>query len=167
MVEIHGGHSYLLDQFLSPLYNKRTDEFGGSYENRARFPRLVVEAVRKAVGKWVPISFRLSADEFIEGGNTIDDTLKLLEYIEPEVDIINVSAAVNDSIQYQIDKCDLPDGWRAYLSEQVRKKFNKPVIISGNIRDPKVADRSLLKARPISSPSAAASSPTRTGAAKP
>lgn len=55
MVEIHGGHSYLLDQFLSPLYNKRTDEFGGSYENRARFPRLVVEAVRKAVGKWVPI----------------------------------------------------------------------------------------------------------------
>lgn len=147
MVEIHGGHSYLLDQFLSPLYNKRTDEFGGSYENRARFPRLVVEAVRKAVGKWVPISFRLSADEFIEGGNTIDDTLKLLEYIEPEVDIINVSAAVNDSIQYQIDKCDLPDGWRAYLSEQIRKKFNKPVIISGNIRDPKVADQIIAEGK--------------------
>lgn len=66
MVEIHGGHSYLLDQFLSPLYNKRTDEFGGSYENRARFARLVVEAVRKAVGPWVPISFRISADEFIK-----------------------------------------------------------------------------------------------------
>lgn len=141
MVEIHGGHSYLLDQFLSPLYNKRTDEFGGSYENRARFPRLVVEAVRKAVGKWVPISFRISADEFIEGGNTLDDTLKLLEYIEPEVDIINVSAAVNDSIQYQIDKCDMPDAWRAYLSEAVKKKFNKPVIMSGNIRDPKIADQ--------------------------
>lgn len=59
MVEIHGGHSYLLDQFLSPLYNKRTDEFGGSYENRARFARLVVEAVRARVGKWVPISFRI------------------------------------------------------------------------------------------------------------
>ena len=147
MVEIHGGHSYLLDQFLSPLYNKRTDEFGGSYENRARFARLVVEAVRKTVGKWVPISFRISADEFIEGGNTLEDTLKLLEYIEPEVDIINVSAAVNDSIQYQIDKCDMPDGWRAYLSEAVKKKFGKPVIISGNIRDPKIADQIIAEGK--------------------
>ncbi len=140
MVEIHGGHSYLLDQFLSPLYNKRTDEFGGSYENRARFARLVIEAVRAKVGKWTPVSFRISADEFIEGGNTLEDTLRLLEYIIPEVDIINVSAAVNDSIQYQIDKCDLPDAWRAYLSEAVKKKFGKPVILSGNIRDPKIAD---------------------------
>ena len=147
MVEIHGGHSYLLDQFLSPYYNKRTDEFGGSHENRARFARLVVEAVRKAVGPWVPISFRISADEFIKGGNTLDDTLKLLEYIEPEVDIINVSAAVNDSIQYQIDKCDLPDAWRAYLSEAVKKKFNKPVIISGNIRNPQVADQIIAEGK--------------------
>ncbi|PAV38479.1 2,4-dienoyl-CoA reductase [Megasphaera sp. ASD88] len=140
MVEIHGGHSYLLDQFLSPYYNKRTDEFGGSYENRARFARLVIEAVRKAVGPWVPISFRISADEFIEGGNTLEDTMKLLEYIEPEVDIINVSAAINDSIQYQIDKCDLPDAWRAYLSEAVKNKFGKLVILSGNIRDPQIGD---------------------------
>ena len=143
MVEIHGGHSYLLDQFLSPLYNKRTDEFGGSYENRARFARLVIEAVRSAVGKWIPISFRISAAEFIDGGNTLDDTLKLLEYIQPEVDIINVSAAVNDSIQYQIDKCDLPDGWRAYLSQAVKDKFGKPVILSGNIRNPEIADQLL------------------------
>lgn len=143
MVEIHGGHSYLLDQFLSPLYNKRTDEFGGSHENRARFACLVIEAVRSAVGKWIPISFRISADEFIDGGNTLDDTLKLLEYIQPEVDIINVSAAVNDSIQYQIDKCDLPDGWRAYLSQAVKDKFGNPVILSGNIRNPEIADQLL------------------------
>lgn len=147
MVEIHGGHSYLLDQFLSPLYNKRTDEFGGSYENRARFARLVVEAVREKVGRWVPISFRISADEFIEGGNTLEDTLKLLEYIQPEVDIINVSAAVNDSIQYQIDKCDLPDGWRAYLSQAVKEKFGKPVIISGNFRNPQVAEDTIASGK--------------------
>lgn len=140
VLEIHGGHSYLLDQFLSPYYNKRTDEFGGSYENRARFARLVIEAVRKTVGPWVPISFRVSADEFIEGGNTLEDTLQLLEYIVPEVDIINVSAAVNDSLQYQIDKCDMPDGWRSYLSKAVKEKFGKPVILSGNIRDPKIAE---------------------------
>lgn len=141
MVEIHGGHSYLLDQFLSPLYNKRTDEFGGNAENRARFARLVVEAVRSKVGRWVPISFRVSADEFIDGGNTLDDTIACLASIVPAgVDIINVSAAVNDSIQYQIDKCDLPDGWRAYLSEAIKKEFHTPVIISGNIRNPKIAE---------------------------
>lgn len=140
MVEIHGGHSYLLDQFLSPLYNKRTDEFGGSYENRARFPRLVAEAVRAAVGPHVPISFRFSADEFIDGGNTLDDTLALLAYIEKDIDIFNVSAAVNDSIQYQIDSCDLPDGWRTYLAKAFKDRFNKPVITSGNIRNPLVAE---------------------------
>ena len=64
-VEIHGGHSYLLCQFLSPLYNKRTDEFGGSLENRVRFPKLVLEKVRAAVGPMFQISFRFSADEFI------------------------------------------------------------------------------------------------------
>lgn len=141
VIEIHGGHSYLLDQFLSPLYNKRTDEFGGSYENRARFARLVIEATRKAVGKWVPISFRFSADEFVEGGNTLADTLNLLPYLEKEVDLFNVSAAVNDSIQYQIDSCHLQDGWRAYLAEAVKNKFGKPVIASGNFRNPAVAEQ--------------------------
>ena len=123
MVEIHGGHSYLLDQFLSPLYNKRTDEFGGSYENRARFARLVVEAVRARVGKWVPISFRISADEFIEGGNTLEDTLQLLEYIVPEVDIIKrIGSRKTTLFNTKSIKCDLPDAWRAYLSESVKKK---------------------------------------------
>lgn len=141
VIEIHGGHSYLLDQFLSPLYNKRTDEFGGSYENRARFARLVLEATRQAVGNWVPLSFRFSADEFIDGGNTAADILNILPYLEKEVDLFNVSAAVNDSIQYQIDACHLEDGWRAYLAEAVKQKFGKPVITSGNIRNPHVADQ--------------------------
>ena len=65
-IEIHAGHSYLINQFLSPLTNKRTDEFGGSYENRARFARLVLEAVRKEVGAQFPIIVRISADEFLE-----------------------------------------------------------------------------------------------------
>ena len=69
-VEIHAGHSYLISQFLSPTTNDRTDEFGGSAENRARFCRMVIDEVRKAVGPRVPISLRLSVDELVEGGNT-------------------------------------------------------------------------------------------------
>ncbi len=84
-VEIHAGHSYLLCQFLSPVYNKRTDEFGGCPENRARFARLVLEEVRKQVGPFFPIFLRFSAEDFVEGGNTLEDTLELLEYFQEEL----------------------------------------------------------------------------------
>ena len=139
-VEIHAGHSYLISQFLSPLYNNRTDEFGGSIENRTRFARLVIDEVRKNVGPNFPILLRLSADEFMEGGNTIDDCLEYLEYLNDEVDIYDVSAALNGSIQYQIDANYLKDGWRAYLSKAVKEKFGKPCITMGNIRNPQVAE---------------------------
>ena len=139
-VEIHAGHSYLISQFLSPVYNIRTDEFGGSAENRARFCRMIIDKTRKEVGEDFPIILRLSAEEFVKGGNTLEDTLELLEYLNDGVDIFNVSAALNDSIVYQIDVMYLKDGWRAYMAEAVKKKFNKPVMTMGNIRDPKVAE---------------------------
>lgn len=139
-VEIHAGHSYLLSQFLSPVYNKRTDEFGGSIENRARFARMVIDNVRAEVGPNFPIILRISAEEFVEGGNTLEDTLKILDYLNEDVDIFDVSAALNDSIFYQIDQMNLSDGWRAYMAEAVKNKFNKVVITTGNIRDPKVAE---------------------------
>ncbi|QWU17076.1 2,4-dienoyl-CoA reductase [Paenibacillus sophorae] len=142
-IEIHAGHSYLLCQFLSPVYNKRTDEFGGSFENRARFARMVIDRIRKEVGPFFPIMMRFSADEFIEGGNTLEDTLQILEFLNDEVDIFNVSAALNDSLQYQIDQMNLPDGWRAYLSKAVRDKFGKPTIATGNFRDPAVLEKTL------------------------
>lgn len=144
-VEIHAGHSYLISQFLSPLTNNRTDEYGGSKENRARFANLVMTKVREAVGPGFPIIMRISADEFLEGGNTLDDTLELLEYFQQEADIIDVSAGLNGSIQYQIDANYLPDGWRSYMAKAVKEKFNKPVITMGNIRDPKVAEDILAR----------------------
>ena len=140
-VEIHAGHSYLISQFLSPITNKRTDEFGGSVENRTRFCRMVIDEVRKQVGPFFPIMLRLSADELMEGGNTLDDTLKYLDYLQEEVDIFDVSCGLNGSIQYQIDANYLPDGWRSYMAKAVKEKFNKPCISMGNIRDPKVAER--------------------------
>ena len=140
LVEIHAGHSYLISQFLSPLMNDRTDEFGGSVENRARFCRLVIDEVRKAVGPKVPISLRFSVDELVKGGNTLEDCLEYLEYLSDEIDLFNTSAGLNQSIQYQIDANYLKDGWRSYMAKAVRDKFHKPTIAMGNIRDPQIAD---------------------------
>lgn len=145
VVEIHAGHSYLISQFLSPTTNDRTDEFGGSAENRARFCRMVIDEVRKAVGPRVPISLRLSVDELVEGGNTVEDCLEYLEYLNDEVDIYDTSAGLNASIQYQIDANYLEDGWRSYMAKAVRDKFGKPTIAIGNIRDPKIADDILAR----------------------
>lgn len=139
-VEIHAGHSYLISQFLSPLFNKRTDEFGGSVENRARILTLIVDKVRACVGPRFPVSLRISADDFLEGGNTLEDSLRILELCQEKVDIINVSAAQNDNLNFQIDQMSLEDGWKRYLSRAVRDKFHKPTVIAGNIRTPKVAE---------------------------
>ncbi len=143
-VEVHAGHSYLISQFLSPIYNKRTDEFGGSPENRARFARLTIQAVRKAVGPFFPISLRISADELLPEGNTLEDSLELLTYIVEDIDILNVSSALNDNLQYQIDKMNLKDGWRSYMAKAIKTRFPEKVIVtSGNIRSPQRAEEIL------------------------
>ena len=144
-VEIHAGHSYLISQFLSPLTNKRTDEFGGSLENRARLAKLVIEEVRRQVGPFFPIFVRISADEFMEGGNTLDDCLDYLQYFQEEVDVFDVSAGLNGSIQYQIDANYLPDGWRSYMAKAVKERYGKPCMTMGNIRNPQVAEDILAR----------------------
>lgn len=144
-VEIHAGHSYLLSQFLSPLTNKRTDEFGGNAENRARFTRLVIDEVRKQVGPFFPIFVRISADEFLDGGNTLDDCIDYLQYFGDNVDVYDVSAGLNGSIQYQLDANYMPDGWRSYMARRVKEAYGKPVVTVGNIRDPQVAEDILAR----------------------
>ncbi len=144
-VEIHMGHSYLLSQFISPYYNKRTDEFGGSVENRLRFPRMVLEEIRNRVGPWFPIIVRVSAEERVPGGNTLDDTLEYLQYVDEFVDMYDVSCGLNPSLQYQIDSNFLPDGWRAYMSRAVKDRYHKPVMNMGNYRDPHVVEETLAR----------------------
>lgn len=144
-VEIHAGHSYLISQFLSPTTNDRTDEFGGSIENRTRFLKLVLEETRKNVGPNYPIFCRLSADELVEGGNTIEDTLKYLSFIEEYVDVFDVSCGLNESIRYQIEPNHFSDGWRSYMAKAVKEQFGKPCISMGNYRDPKAAEEVLTR----------------------
>ncbi|WP_411680823.1 FAD-dependent oxidoreductase [Clostridium thailandense] len=144
-VEIHAGHSYLINQFLSPLFNNRTDEFGGSVENRARFAVMIIESVREAVGLRFPISIRISADDMLKGGNTLEDSLELMEFMQEKVDFLNISVAQNDNLYLQHDKMSLAEGWRSYMAKEFKEKFNKPVITSGNIRSPKIAEEIIAK----------------------
>lgn len=106
---------------------------------------MVVDAVRHAVGPNYPIILRISADELVEGGNSLEDTLELMRYFTEEADIFSVSCGLNSSIQYQIDSNFRPDGWRSYMARAVKDAFHKPVIAMGNMRDPKIVDELLAK----------------------
>lgn len=90
-VLVHGGHGFNIQQFVSPWTNHRTDEFGGSMENRARFPKMIFEAVREGIGEDMIIEFRMSAEDGVEGGMTIDDMVEFCREIDGMVDIIHVS----------------------------------------------------------------------------
>ena len=101
---------------------------------------MVIDEVRAAVGPRVPISLRLSVDELVEGGNSVDDCIEYLQYLNDGVDMFDTSAALNPTIQYQIDANYLEDGWRSYMAKAVRDAYHKPTVAIGNIRNPQVAD---------------------------
>ncbi|WP_406677799.1 FAD-dependent oxidoreductase [Neomoorella carbonis] len=145
-IEIHGAHGYLLDEFLSPFSNKRTDEYGGSLENRMRFPLEVVRAVRQAVGPEFPIIYRMSADEKVPGGLTLDETKVVARRLEQEgVNALHVSAGVYASAQWVIQPMYLPRGCLVDLAQGIKSVVKIPVIAVGRINDPEVAE-DILKA---------------------
>ena len=93
MCMIHAGHGWLLSQFLSPLYNHRTDQYGGSFENRARFPLAVFKAVRQRCGDHFLIEARISAEDFCTGGITVEESIKFARLLEPYIDLLHISAS--------------------------------------------------------------------------
>lgn len=139
MIMIHGGHGWLLSQFLSPLYNTRTDRYGGSIENRARFPLMVVDRIRKAVGPDFPIEFRMSGDEFMDGGYGLDEAVEFARMLDGKVDLLHVSATsfrdVNSGCR-MFPSAFLPHGCNVYLAEAVKKAVNTPVATVGSLSDP-------------------------------
>ena len=141
-VEIHGGFGYLLSQFLSPLCNKRTDEYGGSIENRVRFPKEVVQKVRQVVGCNYPILFRLNADEFVDGGLTLNETTQYAKILESaSVNLIHVSAGCGFNATRHIEPMPYEQGNRSELAEAIRKKVSIPVAVVGVIREPDIAEQ--------------------------
>ena len=139
MCMIHAGHGWLLAQFFSPLTNKRSDKFGGSVENRARFPIMVIERVRERVGKDFPIELRISASEVTEGGLTLDDGVAIAKMVEGKVDLIHVSAGAHSIINTMTimhPSMFLPHGCNVYLAEAVKKVVKIPVVTVGGISYP-------------------------------
>lgn len=149
-VMIHGGHGWLLGQFLAKEYNKRTDEFGGGMENRARFPMMVIDAVRDAVGAGMLIEFRLSGDEMTPetGGATQQEMLEFCKLIDDKVDLLHVSAGRDTTNRGRVithPTIFRANGCNAYLAEEVRKHVSSPVVAIGGINTPELAESILAR----------------------
>lgn len=137
MIMVHAGHGWLLHQFLSPYLNRRTDEYGGSLDNRIRLAKEVLAEVRRAVGDGFPIEVRLSGSELFEGGYGIEDGIEIAKALEPYVDLIHVSAG-----SYQFGFFNTtppmfdPHGVNVWLAAEIKKHVTKPVATIGALSDP-------------------------------
>ncbi len=140
-VEIHSAHGYLLNQFFSPLSNRRTDEYGGNVFNRIRIHLEVIEAVRKTVGEGFPILLRLGASDYMEGGTTIEDSLiAAQEFEKAGISILDVSGGF---CGYTIPGAVGQQGYFAPLTADIKKKVSIPVILTGGILEAKAAEQLL------------------------
>ncbi len=137
MVEIHGAHGYLLSQFLSPLTNKRTDEYGGSLENRMRLHLEVIKAVKALCGNFTFI-VRLGCDDLIEGGLTVEEAAKVAVRLEEEgAAVIDISGGIGGSGRDRFKE----EGYFAYMSRELKKHLSIPVILTGGITTPEAAEK--------------------------
>ena len=139
LVMIHGGHGWLLHQFLSPLTNHRTDRWGGSLENRLRFPLMVIDRVRQAVGRSYPIEFRMSGSERTEGGYGLDTGIEIAKAIDGKVDLIHVSAGTQQdpySAVLMHPGVFQREGENSGLAAEIKKHVKTPVVSVGAFSDP-------------------------------
>jgi 2,4-dienoyl-CoA reductase-like NADH-dependent reductase (Old Yellow Enzyme family)/thioredoxin reductase len=149
MVMLHGGHGWLLGQFLSPFSNKRTDGYGGSRENRARFPLMVIDRVREAVGPDFLIEYRVSGEELVEGGLTIEDTVEFAKLIENKVDIINVSVGIYHLHveSNTFSSMYAPHGCNVEYAAAIKRAVSTPVAVVGGINSPEMAEQIIAEGK--------------------
>jgi 2,4-dienoyl-CoA reductase (NADPH2) len=142
-VEISASAGYLLSQFLSPLTNSRQDEYGGSFENRARFPLEVVRAVREVVGPDHPIIVRIAGNDFVQGSNTNSQAVLFAQALEgATADALDVTGGWHETRVPQITM-SVPRGAFSYLARGVKRAVHIPVISSNRYSDPLLAERML------------------------
>lgn len=146
-IELHCAHGYLLQQFLSPYTNKRTDEYGGTFENRMRIVLEIIEDIRRKCGPDFPLGCRVSVDEFLDTiGVTedyihIQDGIKICKTLEAAgVDFIDVSCALYETGLMAIEPVSFPQGWRKPFVKAVKDNVSVPVIAVSSIREPAVAE---------------------------
>jgi len=143
-VEVHGAHGYLINQFLAPNSNHRQDRYGGRFENRIRFFLELLADIKAKAGSDFPVGLRINGEDYIEGGWTLDDALRLAPILEEKgADYLHVSAGVYGSKQLTIPSMYVEHGCFVHLAEAVKKVVNIPVIGVGRVKSPELADRIL------------------------
>lgn len=141
LVEIHGGHGYLITQFLSPLTNRRKDQYGGDLQQRLLFARRVVERVREHIGSDFPLSVRLSQQEFLEGGLSLDDTIQIAKTLaEVGVDAIHVSGGIHRTHEWTTAPMYQEKGIHVDAAKAIRDAVRLPVMVVGSILTPQQAE---------------------------
>lgn len=146
IIEVHMAHGYLLQSFLSPIANIRTDEYGGSLENRMRFPLEVTEAVRKALPEDTPLFVRISATDWIDGGWDMDDSVALAKELEKVgVDLVDCSSGGNLLKGATNSNLTRGPGYQAPFAERIRSETGLMSQAVGLIRTPQFAEELLQK----------------------
>lgn len=141
-VELHAAHGYLISQFMSPLLNRRIDRFGGSFENRMRFPLAIIDQIHKKCGKDFPVLVRYSVDEWVAGGRELEESLMVAKTFEQAgVAALDLSQCVQESPGAGFDPMYYPEGWTTYASEAIKKVVQIPVINSHSLRNPEFCDK--------------------------
>lgn len=144
LVEVHAGHGYLLTNFLSPHTNDRTDEYGGSFENRIRILLEIVDEIRRSVPRDFPLSIRLSVVDYEPDGITIDETVELCRLLEEHgVDVIHASGGHHALMEWEVSPWYMPRAPHRWGWEQIKATVDIPVIASGSLVAPEVADEVL------------------------
>ena len=141
LIEIHGAHGYLVNQFLSRFSNIRQDAYGGDIQGRTRFAREIVREVRKRVGDAYPISFKISAMEFVEDGLNVEESIAILKILVKEgVDLIQVSAGNDATPEWISQPMFMEKGCLADYAWAIKKEMNVPIMSVGRINDPRLAE---------------------------
>jgi 2,4-dienoyl-CoA reductase-like NADH-dependent reductase (Old Yellow Enzyme family)/thioredoxin reductase len=143
-VELHAAHGYLISQFMSPYLNRRIDRFGGSFENRMRFPLAIVSAIQKKCGMDFPVIIRYSSDEWVPGGRELLESIEVAKVFEMAgVAALDISQCVQESPGAGFDPMQYPEGWTVFASEAIKKAVKIPVIISHSLRNPEYCEKIL------------------------
>jgi len=143
-VEIHGYGGYLIDQFMTSLWNRRTDEYGGSLENRMRFPRELMDAVRETCGKDFPILFKMTPIHYTPGGRELPEGLEIARWLEEYgVAAVQVDVGCYDSLELTIPTTYSSDNKDLEAARRVKQELSIPVIVSGQLDDPDEVERVL------------------------
>lgn len=142
-VELHGAHSYLIAQFFSKYYNKRTDEYGGDVEGRTRFTSEIIDEIRKVVRPDFVVGLRISGDEMVEGHMTLEDDLEIVKFLENKLDYINVSNGCAQNGDANCDPYSFTPGWKKHVAKAFKDNLSIPVIATNTIKDPDWAEQLL------------------------